>query len=161
MNQVINKPEINFSSRLKMAFKSFGFLTWLVISFMLIAGIVIKGHVEGIILIVYAIGHLTLLSFWAFKISKTHIFKVDESEKGIVISYLFKNTPMSMMVSRDQHLFRTVEASKYSCKQIQLLNDDKKILQQHAFGPWEVSEIDAFEKELKRLGFKKPYGENL
>ena len=158
---IIDKPQLNFPQRLIVACKSQSLIPWFLGLFLLFAGVVYNDSVKGIVLIVFGTSYLALLAFWAYRIARTFIYKIEATEVGTSIHYLLNQKRKELVLSVNQNLFRTFDRSRYSLKQIHFLKNDKTIVKQYAFGPWKEEEIENLEKELKRIGFKKPYGENL
>ena len=158
---IVEKSQLDFNQRLKSAFKAQSFMPWSLALFMIVTGIMYDDRIKGIILITIAICYVVILTNWAYRIAKTYIVKIDDSDAGTIITYLRKDMLITLTLSTDQNLFRTIDKSRYTLKQIHILDGEKTIIKQYAFGPWDEKQIQEVESQLTRIGFKKPFGENL
>ncbi len=158
---IIEKPQLKFVQRLQDAFKSQAIIPWLLALFLIVTGAGCMNRVQGIALVIIGITYSLLLTFWIFRIAKIHIFKIEESADKLQIYYQLSKHTKEQDLFVNQHLFRTFDKSRYSLKQIHFLVAEKTFIKQYAFGLWTEDEIEYLKKELRKIGFKKTFGENL
>ena len=158
---IVDKSQLNWHQRFKYAFISQSLMPWLFSIILIIAGVFDDDRVKGIIFISLGLSYAFILFYSAYRIARTYIYKIEESGKKIQIYYALNRTFTSITLTKGEDLFRTYDKSPYSHKQIHFLKRNKTIIKQYPIGDWNDSELQFLENELKRIGFQKPYGENM